>query len=97
MKDLLNKLIKEAPSENEGAAQTQLQIGAMVHAGALRHSPDHKGFYELLTLGQTQDRKIFAISVIFRGEDVTAVIIPRGEQTQLVETPKRGIIIPGAQ
>ena len=54
MKDLLDKLIRDAPDENDGVVSLQLQIGGQSIAGGVRHSPDYDGLYELLTPGQVQ-------------------------------------------
>jgi len=97
MKDLLDKLIAEAPPENEGAAPLQLQIRGQVYAGGLRKSQDHEGCYELLTVGQ-QGRNALAVSVVFKADAVDIVFIPKGEMSDIVQPRKNGsgIILPGA-
>lgn len=101
MKDILDKLIADAPDDNQGAVELQIQIGALQYAGALRPSDEFDGLYELMTIAQkpsTDGRSAvpFALRIVFRPEAVTAVFIPAGEQeTSNLYVPKRGNIVPG--
>lgn len=97
MKELLDKLIAEAPKENDGAVEIQLQIASAIHAGSMRKSPEHEGVYELLTIGQrpSEDGKSaipIMVSIFFKPEAVTAVFVAR--KKTMVEQSS-GLFVPG--
>lgn len=88
MKKVLDDLIAKAPTTNDGVIQVQLQINGSMFAGALR-----KGDlgYELLSVGQGQDRNPLMVKIYVNPECVDAVCVP----VQSEEKKGNGIIIPG--
>lgn len=95
MKDFLDKLIAEAPEENEGAVQLQLQIGGANYAGAMKHS-EHKGLYEIITIG-TQGGQPVPCRIIFTARVVETVQLLMDSAEMTLTQRKSGIIVPGLQ
>ena len=90
-KTLLDKLISEAPEENDGAVSLQLQIDGQTYAGAVKNSSDHEGLYELITVGQQQHGTLM-VTVYFDIDSVGAIFVPSGETSQIVTGRPSGII-----
>ncbi len=86
---LLDKLIAEAPPEDKGAVALQVQIGGAAYAGSIKHSTEHDGLYELISVNPQQR---MAVSIYFAPQDLTAVFIPK--ESPVMQPSKSGIIVP---
>ena len=97
MKAVLDKLIADAPEENKGAAEVQLQIGGGAYAGALKQSDDFDGLYELMTVGQRPGKlgaQAFMVRIVFKADAVDAAFIPHdGDMGEL--STQSGLVVPG--
>jgi hypothetical protein len=92
MKTLLDKLISEAPEEAKGAIPLQLQIGGQPYAGSVLHSQDYDGLYEMIVV---DPQKRLAVSIYFEAKSISAIFVPKGETSPIMQ-PKRSGIITGA-
>lgn len=97
MKKLIDRLIADAPPENEGAVSLQIQLGGSTFAGAVKHS-NEDGLYEMITIGQNpQTRQPMGIRVYLKADAIEAVFAPmEGEMPKGLSLPsKSGLVIPG--
>jgi hypothetical protein len=91
VKDLLNKLIAEAPAENKGAfeAQIQFRMGPPM-PGAIRKGPVD-GVYQMTVAGIV-DKKPVAMNLYFTPDDVVYVMT-KVEEARVVAPPGAGRIL----
>lgn len=100
MKQLLDSLIADAPSENKGAFSAQIILkNNQGFAGAIRHFVGD--VYEITTVGQKQDTRTktaieLPVKVYVRADDILTVAIePKTEMPSIITPGGNGIHVPG--
>jgi hypothetical protein len=95
MKDVIEKLIADAPEGNEGAIDIQVQLGAQMYAGALKKSDEHVGFFEMIMVGQdSRSGQMTTAKIIMDPAAIQAVFVPIGSESAIYK-PTSGLSIPG--
>ena len=95
MKDLLEKLIDEAPEGNDGAIDLQIQLGGQMYAGAIKKSDEHPKLFEMIMIGQnSKTAEMTAMRIFMDPKAIQAVFVPM-EQSPVYVPKKSSLVIPG--
>ena len=103
MDQILDRLIAQAPAQNEGTIEAQITFrksGRRV-AGAVKAVSEIDGLYEVLSVGMRPTKngvppEHVMVKLFFRAADVESVEIPWKSESPTIASPRpSGIVIPG--